>query len=406
MARFRPKIQIVDPTRDSNMLIDSTASSATPAVSFVFPCLNEERTLATCIEQAHRSLGTLGVSYEVILSDNGSTDGSILIAESSGCRVVNATTRGYGAALSAGIASARGRYVMFADSDNTYLYENAAALYRAASSAAADMAIASRMKGRIEPGSMPFLHRRLGTPILTALINLLFEGQLSDCNSGFRCVRKAAFDEWQVRATGMEFASELLIKALKQRAVIVEIPSGLRPGPAGRVAHLRTWRDGMRHLLFILSEKPALFERLGLFLLICAATLQAIAALTGPINVGKFNIFDIHSQALLLMMGIIGTQFYVFGCSLFLSTPDRPLPLTRRLIDLNEGVLFFCLIGVLAISAAVVIRLVLEWAGAGFGGLHAARQLLVAVHFIGTLVMAAIGLLSIHTLKKARGPGK
>ncbi len=385
------------------MPTDPSPPPTAPAVSFVFPCLNEERTLATCIEQVHRSLRTLGINYEVILSDNGSTDASIQIAESLGCRVVHAATRGYGAALRAGIEGARAPYVMFADSDNTYLYENAAPLYQAASAASADMAIASRMNGRIEPGAMPFLHRYLGTPVLTAMINLLFSGRLSDCNSGFRCIRKEAFVQWEVRATGMEFASELLIKALKHRAVTVEIPSGLRPGPPDRVAHLRTWRDGMRHLLFILSEKPALFEWLGLLLLLPAAVLQAAAAFTGPLAVGKFNIFDIHSQAILLLMGIIGTQFYIFGCSLFLSTPDRPLAITRRLIDLNEGVLFFCLMTVLAVSGAVVMRLVIEWAGSGFGGLHHANHLLVAVHFIGTAVMTAIGLLSIHTLKKARG---
>jgi len=385
---------------------ESTSQLNIPAVSFVFPCLNEERTLGTCLEQVHRSLSKLGVSYEIILSDNGSTDASVQIAESSGCRVVKEKVCGYGAALRAGINAARAEYVMFADSDDTYLYENAADLFQAAVSVSADMAIASRMKGRIEPGAMPLLHRHLGTPVLTTLINYLFKGGLSDCNSGFRCVRKSAFEKWNVRATGMEFASELLIKALKQNAVIVEIPSGLRPGPTGRVAHLRTWRDGMRHLLFILSEKPSVFEWLGLCLVVPAVILQVLAAFVGPISVGVFNVLDLHSQALLLMMGIIGTQFYIFGCSLFLSTPDQPLSLTQRLIDLDEGVLFFCLLSVLAVSAAVVICLVLAWAGSGFGGLHHANQLLVAVHFICTSIMGAVGLLSVHTLKKARGNGR
>lgn len=376
--------------------------TSTPDLTFVFPCLNEEKTLGLCIERVKASLDPSGIAYEIVVADNGSTDRSRQIATEAGCRVVPVAARGYGAALKGGIEAAYGKYVMFADSDSTYMYEHAAPLYEVAVKNDAGMAIASRMIGEIEPGAMPPLHRHLGTPVLTWLINTLFHGKLTDCNSGFRCVRKEEYLKWGIRSDGMEFASELLIKALKADTKTVEIPSGLRCGPPDRVAHLRTWRDGMRHLLFILSERPALFEWLGLLLMVPATLLQILAAITGPVALGPFNIFDLHSQALLLMAAILGTQLYIFGCSLHLRGGDKPLAITEKFIHLNEGTLFFMLLGVLAAFVVTVGSLVIVWAGRGFSGLHQANSLLVAVHLLGVLAMSGIGLLSIHTLKKAR----
>lgn len=380
----------------------SSVSDKELELSFVFPCLNEERTLGVCINQVRNCLELSGLSYEILVADNGSTDRSIMIASELGCRVVPISMRGYGAALRGGIDAARGNYVAFADSDDTYLYGDSHALYRAAKDHDAGMAIASRMTGTIEPGAMPWLHRHLGTPVLTWLINRLFKGVLTDCNSGFRCVRRREYAQWGIRSNGMEFASELLIKALKAGTKTVEISSGLRCGPPGRAAHLRTWQDGMRHLLFILSEKPGLFEWSGLLLLALSTVAQAMAALTGPMKVWRFHVFDIHSQAILLLMSIVGAQLYVFACSLFLQTRDRPLPFTRRLIDLNEGTLFFCLLGVLAAIVLTVVSLIAIWAESGFAGLNQANHLLVVVHFLGLAAMGSVGLLSVHTLKKTR----
>lgn len=376
-----------------------------PDLTFVFPCLNEEKTLGVCVRAVRGALDPAGIAYEIVVADNGSTDRSCQIAGELGCRVVPVAARGYGAALKGGIAAARAEIVMFADSDSTYLYEHAAELYREAVRHDASMAIASRMTGKIEPGAMPPLHRHLGTPVLTWIINRLFRGKLSDCNSGFRCVRKSDYLAWEVRSDGMEFASELLIKALKSGAKTVEIPSGLRCGPPDRVAHLRTWRDGMRHLLFILSEKPSLFEKAGLLLTAAATVLQVLAWLLGPVALGPFHVFDLHSQALLLLAGILGTQLYLFGCSLFLRSADRPLALTRRLIDMNEGNLFFLLISVLAGCVLLTAGLTFAWARAGFAGLNQGGPLLASVHLLGIAATASLGLLSVHTLKKARSGG-
>jgi len=388
---------------DFPLHINSPSEAPALDLSFVFPCLNEESTLGACIRQVNESLAPNGVRYEIVVADNGSTDRSREIALSMGCRVVAVEERGYGAALRGGITAGRGEYVMFADSDSTYLYTDATRLYHAAKEQNADMSIASRMTGRIEAGAMPPLHRWLGTPVLTRLINILFHGRLSDCNSGFRCLRKEAFKTWDIRSNGMEFASELLIKALKAKAVIVEIPSGLRCGPPGRVAHLRTWRDGMRHLLFIFSEKPRLFELTGLFALLLATALQVTAFFTGPISVlGTFHIFDVHSQAMLLLVGVLGAQFYLFSCTLYLQTKDHALTLTRKLIHLDEGILFFTLLSLLALMAAVISFVTVKWSMYGFGNLNMAHDLLIWVHLLAVAILFAFGLLGLHVLKKAR----
>ncbi len=372
-------------------------------LTFVFPCLNESRTIALCITAVRQALeADPSLNYEIVVADNGSTDDSRQIAISLGARVVPVSQRGYGAALRGGIEAAEGKYVMFADADGTYCYEHSLELYRATSKADADMGIASRMKGVIEPGAMPTLHRHLGTPVLTTLINLLFHGKLSDCNSGFRCLKKTAYNTWDIRASGMEFASELLIKALKNKASTVEIVSGLRPAPVDRVPHLRTWRDGMRHLLFILSERPRLFELKGLVLIVVATLLQAVAAFTGPINLGGLNIFNIHSQVLLMLTALLGTQIYMLSAAMFLQKTEKPRPITRRLIEMDEGGLFFLLASLLAAIGLVITWLVVTWALSDFKNLSFAGPLVVWMHFLAVPAMVAFGLLGVHILRKGR----
>lgn len=372
-------------------------------LTFVFPCLNEEATIVSCIEAVKQSLegGGPALRYEIVVADNGSTDRSAELATSAGARVVPVAARGYGAALRGGIEAALGTYVMFADADMTYVYEDALPLYQKAVEVDADMAIASRMRGTIEPGAMPALHRWLGTPVLTGLINVLFHGNLSDCNSGFRCIRKSAYETWGIRASGMEFASELLIKALKNGAKTVEIKSGLRRGPEGRVAHLRTWRDGMRHLLFILSERPRLFEMGGLTVVLISSLLQVLAVILGPTQIGEFNFFDMHSKALLLLAGITGMQLYVFSCILFLREREKPMALTAKLIGIEEAPLFFLLLGILLLEILLVGCVVLNWTLNNFANLDLANVLIGGIHFLGLPLMLAIALLGLHVFKKS-----
>lgn len=381
----------------------NTFTENCPRLSFVFPCLNEEKTIETCVCQVRQGLDQKNINYEIVVADNGSTDHSREIATRLGCRVVAVPERGYGAALRGGIEAAYGEHVMFADCDNTYLYSDAGLLYQRALDTNADMTIASRIDGKIEAGAMPLLHRWLGTPVLTWLINCLFHGRLTDCNSGFRCVRKAAFDSWQIRSNGMEFASELLIKALKAKAVVVEISSGLRCAPPGRVAHLRTWRDGMRHLLFILSEKPRLFELSGLLGLVVATLLQAVAFVMGPTRIFEtFNIFDLHSQALLLLGAVVGAQIYLFSCVLHLGSEDRKLKITNKLIHLDEGVLFFTLLSALVATFLLSGYVVVAWSLSRFSNLNLAHHLLPLSHATVIPIMITFGMLGLHVLKKAQ----
>jgi glycosyltransferase involved in cell wall biosynthesis len=372
-------------------------------LTFVFPCLNEEETLRDCIRAVRTSLDSRKdpLNYEIVVADNGSTDQSAEIAKEEGARVIPVKDLGYGAALRGGIEAAEGIYVMFADADMTYHYEDALPLYEKAIETDSDMAIASRMQGTIEDGAMPSLHRLLGTPVLTGLINVLFHGNLSDCNSGFRCIRKTAYERWGIRASGMEFASELLIKALKHDASTVEIPSGLRKGPEGRVAHLRTWRDGMRHLLFILSERPRLFETIGLILIAISSLLQLLAIVIGPTEVAGLNFFDMHSKALLLLAGITGMQLYVFSCILFLREREKPSRMTAKLIEIDEASLFFLLLSILVLEVLLVGGVVLNWALNNFANLDLANVLIGGVHLLGLPLMLAIGLLAVHIFKKS-----
>ncbi len=370
-------------------------------LSFVFPCLNEEATLGQCIKWVHGALENSGVRYEIIVADNGSTDRSIEIAESLNARVEHVERRGYGAALQGGIGSARGEYVAFADADSTYLVENVLELYQTAVREGADMTSASRLRGDIEPGAMPFLHRYLGTPVITMLINLFFGGHFSDSNSGFRCLKKSSYDRWNVRADGMEFIGELLIKALKAKAKIVEIRSGLRCGPKDRVAHLRTWRDGMRNLLFIFSERPELFEVTGLVLLVGSTLLQCLAFLMGPTAIGPLNLFDLHSQALLLLAGLGGAQFYLFSWYLYLGCDAVPLPFTREVLQLEEDLLFFILVGLGFAGTVVVGGMFWQWASASFRDLNLINYLLFLIHSLSVPGILAIGLLGIHVFKKS-----
>jgi hypothetical protein len=247
---------------------------------------------------------------------------------------------------------------------------------------------------------MPFLHRYLGTPVLTALINLFFGGRIRDCNSGFRCLRKKSYETWMVHASGMEFASELLIKAKKAKARIIEIPSGLRRGCPDRVAHLRTWRDGMRHLLFILSEKPQFSEMVGLLMVLSATALQIVAAIVGPTKLLGLNVFNLHSQAFLFVAALTGLQFYLFACYIFLGIGEAPLALTRRLINLDEGFLFFVLVACLVLEGLAFLATFIIWARSDFGGIHVIDRLLPVMHVLSLPLMTSIGLAGIHAFKR------
>ena len=372
-------------------------------LSFIFPCLNESETLSECIREVANELAQSDLEWEVIVADNGSEDNSVEIAIAEGARVVNVPQRGYGAAVNGGILEARGRWVAFADADGSYRLGDIMILYENAAKTDADTVIASRLTGVIEDGAMPFLHRYVGTPVLTIVINVLFEGQLSDCNSGFRLIKRGVYQSWAIRSKGMEFASELLIKALKAKANLVEIECGLRPDKRSSRPHLRTWRDGMRHLLFILSERPELFEWVGGFLIVMSTILQTLAFAVGPVKVGAATVLSFHTQAMLLPLACTGVQLYLVSCFLFFADQSGATLVTKKLIRVGEAELFFGLLLLLCLQVAAFGFVLWSWSQVGYGqllGPELIQLILFLVHLMALIGFFGVGLLGLHVYRK------
>jgi len=226
-----------------------------PILSFVIPCLNESNTLGTVIDECRLGGQRVNSEYEIIVADNGSTDGSREIAIARGARVVEVSVRGYGAALAAGIEAAKGRYVLMGDADSTYEFSQAADFVGKLQQGY-DLVMGNRFQGVIAKGAMPALHRYLGNPILSFLGRLFFGIKVGDFHCGLRGFDRNAIQDLNLCCRGMEFASEMVIKASLMELCIAEIPTNLRPNPPGRIPHLKTWRDGWRHLKYMLSFSP------------------------------------------------------------------------------------------------------------------------------------------------------
>jgi glycosyltransferase involved in cell wall biosynthesis len=224
-------------------------------VSVVMPCLNEVRTVGRCVEKARRALDRFADGGEVIVADNGSTDGSQEVARAHGARVVAVTSRGYGNALRGGIAAARGTYVVMGDADDSYDFGNLEPFITRLR-AGDELVMGNRFKGGIEPGAMPWLHRYVGNPVLSGLLNLFFRTPIGDAHCGLRAFRKDTYERLGLASTGMEFASEMVVKAALCRARMSEVPIRLYPDGRDRPPHLRSFRDGWRHLRFLLLMCP------------------------------------------------------------------------------------------------------------------------------------------------------
>lgn len=374
-----------------------------PILSFVIPCLDEAAALPQVlrdIRAAERQID--GYRVEIVVADNGSVDGSRKIAAELGARVVDCPVRGYGAALQCGIEAAAGEVIVFADGDGTYDFRETPRLL-AELHAGHDLVLGSRLEGSIEPGAMPWLHRHLGTPVLTWLINRLFAtgGQrVSDCNSGFRCLRKKAFSGWQVRSQGMEFASQMLVRALQAGASIGEVPITLRADSPARTPHLATWRDGMRHLLQVLSESPGFFFHVGVAVLALSWGVLLVGFRWGPVDFGGFALFGLHTMMFALVATCLGMN--VFGIGLLLAT-RRPATETAydRLLSIDEGRLLWGGIGLLAfLLAATFLPIWVSWWRAGFHDLALEKATLVWTAFGADGVFFVFNLIAAHMLKR------
>ncbi|HYM66416.1 MAG TPA: glycosyltransferase family 2 protein [Patescibacteria group bacterium] len=336
------------------------------------PCLNEAETLARCIQKAQHVIEDQGLAGEVVVADNGSTDGSQAIARELGARVVEVPARGYGSALIGGIAASRGRFVIMGDADDSYDFAAIGPMIERLREGY-DLVMGNRFRGGIEPGAMPWSHRWIGNPVLTFIGRVFFHAPVGDMHCGLRGFRRAAYDEMRLRATGMEFASEMAIKASLRRMKIAEVPVILRPDGRSRPPHLRTWRDGWRHLRFMLLFSPRwlfLYPGLGLLLLglVVGAVLEA-----GPLKVGPFGL-DIHTLLICAFCCLIGFQLIVFAVFTKVYAvqrgfhpPNRTYAVMFRYVRLETGLLVGAALLVLGLAGMVLA--VLSWGAVGFGSL-------------------------------------
>ena len=369
--------------------------AAEPLVSVVMPCLNEAETVAACVAEARAAFTKSGLSGEVLVADNGSTDGSQALAEAAGARVVPVPSRGYGAALAGGFAAARGTYVVMADADLSYDF-GAVPDFVKALEAGADLVMGSRFSGRIEDGAMPPLHRWLGNPVLSGLGRLFFRTDVSDFHCGLRGFRRAAFEKLDLRTTGMEYASEMVVKAALFGLTIREIPVTLRKDGRSRPPHLNTWRDGWRHLRFLLLYSPRwLFLVPGLLLSFGGAGL-ILWLLPGP-RVAFGATWDVHSILGGAAMVLVGAQAVFFGvCAKIFGITEGLLPqdpllesLFDRWITLETGLLASCL--ALLAGAGLVGHVLLAWSAAGFHDLAYGATMRWMIPGVLFLVLGAEG---------------
>jgi glycosyltransferase involved in cell wall biosynthesis len=341
-------------------------------LSVVLPCLNEAETLATCITKARGSMEALGVDGEIVVADNGSTDGSERIATSLGARVVPVPERGYGAALRTGIAAAEGRYVIMADADDSYALHDLGPFLEALRGGA-DLVMGNRFAGGIEPGAMPALHRYLGNPVLSWVGRLFFKVPINDFHCGMRGFARDRIVGLGLTTTGMEFASEMVVRAAIGGLTITEVPTTLKPDGRSREPHLRTWRDGWRHLRFLLAFSPRwLFLYPAVFLVVLGTVVFTRLAV-GPVSIGSvtFDIQTMIAAATAIIVGLQAGALAMVSRAYATSLGLRPRsPRVERILDrftLEWGLIVgfgMALLGVISFVVAVV-----NWGGTDFGRL-------------------------------------
>jgi len=351
-------------------------------LTVLMPCLNEAETLGTCVKKAKAAIARLGVDGEVLVADNGSTDGSQAIAEGLGARVVPVESKGYGNALRGGIRAAKGRYIIMADADDSYDF-GAIGPFLERLRAGNDLVMGCRMPaggGTITPGAMPWKHRWIGNPVLTFIGRLLFRCPSHDFHCGMRGLSREAFDRLDLRTTGMEFASEMVVKAALLQLRIAEVPVTLHKDGRSRPPHLRSWRDGWRHLRFLLLFSPRwLLLYPGIACAALGGFVFALLWLGGPLHVGQVT-FDVHTMEIAALLLGTGWQMILLACFVRIyAHTQKFLPANLALkkafsiFNMERGLLagaavFLFGTGLLALSA-------LGWAQTGFGNLDPATSI-------------------------------
>ena len=377
-------------------------------MTVVLPCLNEAETLAVCVDKALAALRENGIPGEVVVADNGSTDGSQQIALDHGARVIPVPMRGYGAALNAGIQAARGKYVLMGDADDSYEFAHIPRFLKELEGGS-DLVMGNRFRGGIGPKAMPPLHRYLGNPVLSMLGRVLFRAPIGDFHCGIRAFSKDAYERLELRTTGMEFASEMVVKASLLGQKMTEVPTTLKEDGRSRPPHLKTWRDGWRHLRFLLMYSPRwLFLFPGLALMIVGLGLMAwllpAERPLGHVNLGVDTLAYAAAAVLLgFQLVFFGVAAKVFAITERLLPEDEAFDRWFQYITLETGLIVGVLLVLVGIGIAV--SSVIGWSHAGYGPLPPVammRRTLPAMLclMLGTEICFASFFLSLLGLKR------
>lgn len=349
-------------------------------VSVVIPCLNEEQSIGICIRKARSAIKKNKLSGEIIVSDNGSTDHSVAIAKSSGARVVYQRLKGYGNALRKGIDEARGKFIIMGDADDSYDFRELNRFIEKWREGF-DLVMGTRLRGKILPGAMLWHHRWIGNPVLTGILNIFFKAGISDAHCGLRGFSKEAYKKMDIRTSGMEFASELVIKAAKLKLKIAEIPITYYPAKRSRSPHLRSFHDGWRHLRFMLMFSPFhLFFIPGMFFIFLGMTL-ILVLFPGPIKFAGV-IFDIHTMFFGMIFTLMGIQIIIIGIFARIFSYTERFSIKENLIErylkrltLETSLIIGSVIALIGISGDIFVFI--KWAQTGFGPFYQLRLLIL-----------------------------
>ena len=375
-------------------------------LTVLMPCLNEAKTVAACVKAAQAYLDESGIQGEVLVADNGSTDGSVEIAETAGARVVRVPTKGYGAALMAGINAALGRYVIMGDADCSYDFSRLDG-YMERLRAGADLVMGNRFQGGIEPGAMPALHRYLGNPVLSFIGRLFFRIKIGDFHCGLRGFSRQAIQRLGLVTPGMEFASEMVAKAALVKLRVEEVPTTLRPDKRGRPPHLRTWRDGWRHLRFLLLFCPRwlfLYPGLAMLSLGCMGFLTFVPEFVPLIPHPGLGIHSMLYMAGFIVLGMQLVQLALLtkwmGVMSGVVPEPRWLRHSQPYLSIEAGLVGG--VGLLVAGFLWSLAIVYDWGSVGFGALdptHVMRAVIPAVTLMIVGMQAAAGSLFAGAIK-------
>ena len=370
-------------------------------VSIVMPCLNEAATLAACIDRAKQALAQIeaqhGLLGEVVIADNGSTDGSQKIATDNGARVVDVPDPGYGAALIGGFAAAHGQYLIMGDSDCSYDFVESVPMVTALINGA-DLCMGSRFHGEIKPGAMPWKNRYIGNPVLSAILRLFFRSRISDAHCGIRAITRDGLERLKLSSQGMEFASEMVLKSTLLKYTIAEVPVTLSPDGRDRAPHLKPWRDGFRHLFYMLMLSPRwLFLIPSAVLAVFGITIFALLLIGGTemVQIGRIGIGD-HWAVVASSALIISVQTGFVGiATLMLSYKEGmriPTPLAKRVLS-HSRLQNWLLLGLGSMTSGVIWAGIIAsgWISSDFGPLDQMRGLIAAFTLIVIGLQCAFG---------------